>query len=90
MHQNRFSVEATLHAPDTTDARPGLRLRIIAVVVVLLFSILGLRLWALQVAPGAGGGQGGGGRRDPGGARRPDPGAILDRYGNPLVNNVVT
>ena len=90
MHQNRFSVEAALQAPDTTDARPGLRLRIIAVVVVLLFCILGLRLWALQAL------------QAPAAAKAvaadeirvvpvdPTRGLILDRYGNPLVNNVVT
>ena len=90
MRQNRFSVEAALQAPDTTEARPGLRLRIIAVVVVLLFCILGLRLWALQAL------------QAPAAAKavaadeirvvpvEPTRGLILDRYGNPLVDNVVT
>jgi penicillin-binding protein 2 len=90
MRQNRFSVEAALQAPDTTEARPGLRLRIIAVAVVLLFCILGLRLWALQAL------------QAPAAAKavaadeirvvpvEPTRGLILDRYGNPLVDNVVT
>lgn len=88
-NQSRFSVEAALQAPDTTDARPGLRLRIIAVVVVLLFCVLGLRLWALQAL------------QAPAASRAvssieirsvpvdPTRGLILDRYGNPLVSNTV-
>ena len=53
--KNRFSVEAMLDAPDTTTSRPGLRIRVIALVVVGLFALLGLRLWALTVlqAPAA-------------------------------------
>ncbi len=44
-----------LDAPDTSASRPGLRLRVIALVVVGLFALLGLRLWALTVlqAPAA-------------------------------------
>ena len=55
MRQNRFSVEAMLDAPDTSTSRPGLRIRVIALVVVGLFALLGLRLWALTVlqAPAA-------------------------------------
>ena len=55
MRQSRISVEAMLDAPDTTAARPGLRLRIAGLAVVVLFALLGLRLWTLQVlqAPAA-------------------------------------
>jgi penicillin-binding protein 2 len=90
MHQSRFSVEAALAAPDTTDSRPGLRLHIIAAVVVVLFGILGLRLWALEAlqAPAA--------QRAVSSVEirsvpvAPTRGLILDRYGNPLVGNSVT
>ncbi len=90
MRQSRFSVEAMLDTPDTSTSRPGLRIRIIALVVVGLFALLGLRLWALTVveAPAA---------AQPANADQirvvqiqPTRGLILDRYGNPLVNNVVT
>ena len=55
MRQSRFSVEAMLDAPDSSESRPGVRLRIIALVVAGLFALLGLRLWTLQVlqAPAA-------------------------------------
>ena len=79
-----------MDAPDTTDARPGLRLRITGLVVIVLFALLGLRLWALAGPPGPGGGPGGGGQPDPGGGGRAHPGVILDRYDNPLVTNQVT
>ncbi len=90
MRQSRFSVEAALQAPDTTEARPGLRLRIIAAVMVLLFCVLGLRLWALQAlqAPAA--------EKAVSSVEirsvpvEPTRGLILDRYGNPLVANAVT
>jgi penicillin-binding protein 2 len=83
-------MEAMLDAPDTTESRPGLRLRIVAIVMVALFALLGLRLWALQVL------------QAPAAARAvvanqirtvpitPTRGLILDRNGNPLVGNVVT
>jgi penicillin-binding protein 2 len=90
MRQSRFSVEAALAAPDTTESRPGLRLRIIALVMVLLFCVLALRLWALQAlqAPAA--------QRAVSSIEirtvpvAPTRGLILDRYGNPLVGNEVT
>ena len=90
MRPSRFSMEAMLDAPDTTESRPGLRLRIVAIVMVALFALLGLRLWALQVL------------QAPAAARAvvanqirtvpitPTRGLILDRNGNPLVGNVVT
>ena len=90
MRPSRFSMEAMLDAPDTTESRPGLRIRIVAIVMVGLFALLGLRLWALQVL------------QAPAAARAvvtnqirtvpvtPTRGLILDRNGNPLVGNKVT
>ncbi len=90
MRQNRFSVEAMLEAPDTTASRPGLRLRVIALVVVALFSLLGLRLWALTVLQGPAAVQAVNTDQVRVVQVQPTRGLILDRYGNPLVNNVVT
>ena len=89
MRQSRFSVESVLEAPDTTAARPGLRLRVTGLVVVLLFALLGLRLWTLQVlqAPAAAHAVNANQIRTV--PVEPARGLILDRYGNPLVNNVV-
>jgi penicillin-binding protein 2 len=89
IHQGRFSVEGVLDAPDSTVARPGLRLRITGLIVLGLFAVLGLRLWALTVL------------QAPAAAHAvsvnqirtvpvdPTRGLILDRYGNPLVGNQV-
>lgn len=89
LRQSRFSVDAVLDAPDTTAARPGLRLRITGLVVILLFALLGLRLWTLQVlqAPAAAHAVSANQIRSV--PVEPTRGLILDRYGNPLVNNVV-
>ena len=38
MRQSRFSVESILDAPDSTEARPGLRLRIVGITMVALFA----------------------------------------------------
>ena len=48
-------MEGVLDAPDSTAARPGLRLRVAGLIVLGLFGLLGLRLWALTVlqAPAA-------------------------------------
>ncbi len=90
MRASRFSVEAMLDAPDTTESRPGLRLRIVGISVVVLFALLGLRLWALQVlqAPAAAHAVVANQIRTV--AIEPTRGLILDRNGNPLVTNVVT
>jgi penicillin-binding protein 2 len=89
IHQNRFSMESVLDAPDSRAARPGLRLRITGLIVLALFGLLGLRLWALTVL------------QEPAAAQsinvnqiravqvQPARGLILDRYGNPLVGNQV-
>jgi penicillin-binding protein 2 len=90
MRQSRFSMEAMLDAPDTTDSRPGLRLRIIALVVVGLFALLGLRLWALHVLQAPAAAQAVAANQIRAVQVAPTRGLILDRYGNPLVNNVVT
>ena len=88
LRQSRFSMEAMLDAPDTSASRPGLRLRITGLIVIGLFALLGLRLWTLQVL------------QAPAAAKvvtanqirvvqvEPTRGLILDRYGNPLVDNV--
>jgi penicillin-binding protein 2 len=90
MRQSRFSVEAMLDAPDTSASRPGLRIRVIAVVVVGLFALLGLRLWALTVLQAPAAAQAANADQIRAVQVQPSRGLILDRYGNPLVNNVVT
>ena len=90
MRQSRFSVEAMLDAPDTTDSRPGLRLRITGLVVVGLFALLGLRLWTLTVLQAPAAAQAVTANQIRVVSVAPTRGLVLDRYGNPLVNNVVT
>jgi len=83
-------VEGVLDAPDSTAARPVLRLRITGLVVLGLFIVLGLRLWTLQIlqAPAAVSAVTANQIRPV--SIVPPRGLILDRYGNPLVNNVST
>ena len=90
MRASRFSMEAMLDAPDTTEARPGLRLRIVAVAMVGLFAVLGLRLWALQVLQAPAAAQAVVANQIRSVPVIPTRGLILDRNGNPLVSNVVT
>jgi penicillin-binding protein 2 len=91
MRQNkRISVEGMLDAPDTSASRPGLRIRVIALVVIGLFALLGLRLWALTVFQSPAAAQAVNADRIRVVEVAPTRGLILDRYGNPLVNNVVT
>ena len=73
MRQSRFSMEAILDAPDTTESRPGLRIRVIASGGPR--ALLRPRASAVGAPgpPGTGSGQGGGGRPDPRGGRRPHP-----------------
>jgi penicillin-binding protein 2 len=89
LRQSRFSVEAVLDAPDTTAARPGLRLRIAGLVVAVLFALLGLRLWTLQVLQAPAAAHAVSANQIRAVAVDPVRGLILDRYGNPLVGNVV-
>ena len=83
-------MEGVLDAPDSTAARPVLRLRITGLVVLGLFIVLGLRLWTLQIlqAPAAVSAVTANQIRPV--SIVPPRGLILDRYGNPLVNNVST
>ncbi len=90
MRASRFSMEAMLDAPDTTEARPGLRLRIVAIAMVGLFALLGLRLWALQVLQAPAAAQAVVANQIRSVPVTPTRGLILDRNGNPLVGNVVT
>ena len=90
MRQSRFSMEAMLDAPDTTESRPGLRLRIVAVAMVALFALLGLRLWALQVLQAPAAAQAVVANQIRAVPVTPTRGLILDRNGNPLVGNQVT
>ncbi|HEX4434035.1 MAG TPA: penicillin-binding protein 2 [Acidimicrobiales bacterium] len=46
------SVSSIVGSPEEEEARPNLRLRIVGVVVLLLFGVLVLRLWTLQVVEG--------------------------------------
>jgi len=89
MRQSRFSMESMLDVPDTSSSRPGLRLRVAGLVVVGLFALLGLRLWALTVlqAPAAAQAVSVNQLRDV--PIEPTRGLILDRSGNPLVANAV-
>ena len=80
IHKNRFSVEAMLDAPDTTAARPGLRLRITGLVVIALFALLGLRLWTLQVLQAPAAAQAVSANQIRAVAIAPTRGLILDRY----------
>jgi penicillin-binding protein 2 len=89
MHQSRFSVEGIMDAPDTTDARPGLRLRITGLVVVVLFAVLGLRLWALEVLQAPAAAHAVAAVQIRAVPVEPTRGEILDRYDNPLVTNQV-
>ncbi|HWF23568.1 MAG TPA: hypothetical protein VG226_15555, partial [Acidimicrobiales bacterium] len=90
IHKSRVSVGSMLDAPDSTASRPGLRLRITGLVVIALFAVLGLRLWALQVlqAPAAVHAVSANQIRVV--SIPPTRGDILDRSGTPLVNNIVT
>ena len=90
MRQSRFSMEAMLDAPDTTEARPVLRLRIIGIAMVGLFAVLGLRLWALQVLQAPAAAQAVVANQIRSVPVTPTRGLILDRNGNPLVGNMVT
>jgi penicillin-binding protein 2 len=90
MRQSRFSVEAMLDAPDTTSSRPGLRLRIAGLAVVLLFALLGLRLWTLQVLQAPAAAQAVTANQIRTVSVAPTRGLIVDRYGNPLVGDTVT
>ena len=89
IHQNRFSVEGVLDAPDSTAARPGLRLRITGLVVLGLFAVLGLRLWALTVLQAPAAAHAVSANQIRAVSIQPTRGLILDRYGNPLVGNQV-
>jgi penicillin-binding protein 2 len=57
-HQPRMRPRKSVHlgtivgSPEEAPSRPNLRLRIVGVIVVLLFGVLVLRLWTLQVVEG--------------------------------------
>jgi penicillin-binding protein 2 len=90
MRQSRFSVESILDAPDTTEARPGLRLRVVGLAVVGMFAVLGLRLWALQVLQAPAAAQAVVANQIRSVPVMPTRGLILDRNGAQLVGNQVT
>ncbi len=46
------NVASIVGSPEEEESRPNLRLRIVGVVVLLLFAVLVLRLWTLQVVEG--------------------------------------
>ncbi len=83
-------MEAMLDTPDTTEARPGLRLRIVGIAMIGLFAVLGLRLWALQVLQAPAAAQAVVANQIRSVPTTPTRGLILDRNGNPLVGNVTT
>ena len=74
MRPSRFSVEAMLDAPDTTESRPGLRLRIVGICVVGPVRPARAPAVGAPGAPGAGRRPGGGGQPDPHRPHRPRPG----------------
>ena len=76
-----------MDAPDTSAARPGLRLRITGLVVARPVRPARPPVVGAHRAPGAGGGPGGGANQIRAVPVEPTRGLILDRYGNPLVNN---
>jgi len=80
-------MEAMLDAPDSSEARPGLRLRIVGIAMVGLFAVLGLRLWALQVLQAPAAAQAVVANQIRSVPITPTRGLILDRNGNPLVGN---
>jgi penicillin-binding protein 2 len=88
LNRSRFSVEGILDAPDSSSARPGMRLRITGVIVLVLFGVLALRLYTLQVLQAPAAAQAVAANQIRAVAIQPTRGLILDRYGNPLVNNV--
>ncbi len=90
IHKNRVSVGSMLDAPDSTAARPRLRLRITGLVVIALFAILGLRLWTLQVLQAPAAVHAVSANQIRAVAIPPTRGEILDNTGVPLVNNIVT
>ncbi len=90
MRPNRHPMGTMLDAPDTTDSRPRLRLKVIGVTVITLFALLGLRLWALTVLQASAASHAVSLNQIRTVPIEPTRGLILDRYGNPLVNNVVT
>ena len=78
-----------MDAPDTTAARPALRLRITGLIVVGLFALLGLRLWTLEVLQAPAAAQAVAANQIRAVPVEPNRGLILDRYANPLVTNQV-
>ncbi len=78
-----------MDAPDTTAARPALRLRITGLVVVGLFGLLALRLWTLEVLQAPAAAQAVAANQIRAVPVEPTRGLILDRYANPLVTNQV-
>jgi penicillin-binding protein 2 len=90
MRASRFTMEAVLDAPDSSEARPGLRLRIVGIAMVGLFAVLGLRLWALQVLQAPAAAQAVVANQIRSVPVTPTRGLILDRNGNPLVGNAYT
>jgi penicillin-binding protein 2 len=46
------NVAAMVGSPEDEESRPNLRLRVVGIVVLLLFGVLVLRLWTLQVVEG--------------------------------------
>ena len=89
IHQNRFTVASVLDAPDSSAARPGLRIKVIGAFVLVLFGVLGLRLWALTVLQAPAAAQEVNVNQIRAVQVQPARGLILDRYGNPLVDNQV-
>ncbi len=87
MRPRRFSVGALLEPPPPGASRPGVRLRVTGLVVGGLFAVLGLRLWTLQVLEAPAATQAVAANQVRVVSITPARGLILDRSGNPLVDN---
>jgi penicillin-binding protein 2 len=85
LRSRRAPVRAVLDVPDSSAARPALRLRVAGLVVGGLFAVLGLRLWALQVVQGPAATQAVVANQVRVVSIAPARGLILDRSGHPLV-----
>ncbi|MHB1518023.1 MAG: penicillin-binding protein 2 [Acidimicrobiales bacterium] len=87
MRTRRLSVGALLDAPDSTASHPNIRLRVAGVAVIILFSLLLLRLWALAAFQTSAVAQAVSAEQVRVVRVLPQRGSILDRSGNPLVND---
>lgn len=85
----RFSLSSLFSGHDSTTSRPALRLRIAGLTTIVLFGLLALRLWSLQVVQASAFAHAVSANQVRVVPIDPTRGDILDRNGVPLANNVV-